>query len=301
MVLGGLNPEVRLDGLSGAIGGNGGTGGTDGDGIGVAADGAGGVGIRFLSDSGVAMIAGTVTGGMSGDGVTRANAITFAGSNNTLLLNNGYSITGNVVADGGGDALVLGGTSDASFDISKVGAAAQYRGFESFRKTGTSTWTLLNTTSAVTDWTISAGTLRVGSDGALGGTSSALVLDGGTLQFSSLFTLDATRDISIGDGGGTIDLMTNPMQIDQGITGTGGLTITSDDFTSSILLLNGVNTYTGDTTIDSGQHCRQCLCHFRPFCRCRYGAGQSYEYRRIGWRGNGAQLYRACGDAACGR
>src|SRR5262249_56965079 len=122
------------------------------------ANGAGGVAIV---GSGLTVInSGTITGGISGGG-TQANAITFTGGTNTLELRAGSTITGNVVAFSAADTLALGGTANASFDVSQIGSSAQYQGFGLFQKTGTSTWTLTGTTSTVTSWAINGGTLAV--------------------------------------------------------------------------------------------------------------------------------------------
>jgi autotransporter-associated beta strand protein len=106
---------------------------------------------------------GSISGGLAGDGVTRANAITFTGGTNTLQLQAGYSFSGNVVDQTGNGTLQFGGSTNptASFDVSLIGAAAQYRGFASFEKTGASTWTLSGTNSAALPWSIAAGTLLV--------------------------------------------------------------------------------------------------------------------------------------------
>jgi hypothetical protein len=67
-----------------------------------------------------------------------ANAITFAGTGNTLILEDGYSFTGTVAA-GGSDTLTLGGTTNSAFNASDIGS--QYTGFSSFIKNDSSTWT----------------------------------------------------------------------------------------------------------------------------------------------------------------
>jgi hypothetical protein len=58
--------------------------------------------------------------------------------------------------------------------VSKIGAAAQYQGFGVFQKIGTSTWTLTNTTAAITGWNITQGTLAVSADNNLGAASGRL-------------------------------------------------------------------------------------------------------------------------------
>jgi hypothetical protein len=45
---------------------------------------------------------GMIEGGLGGDGVTRANAITFAGGSNKLILKNGSSLIGNIEIDNAG-------------------------------------------------------------------------------------------------------------------------------------------------------------------------------------------------------
>ena len=140
-------------------GGNGGAAGAaSGEGI-AGTPGAGGVGIV---GAGLTIIdSNTISGGLGGDGVTRADAIDFTGGTNTLTLEAGYSIVGNVVAYSTADTLALGGTGTATFDVSLIGASAQYEGFGVFEKTGTSTWSLTGTTTAATAWTIYGGTLAL--------------------------------------------------------------------------------------------------------------------------------------------
>src|SRR4051812_20687351 len=58
---------------------------------------------------------GTITGGLSGDGLARANAISFSNSGNVLELRAGSNITG-TVAGSGSDTLRLGGSANSGFD-----------------------------------------------------------------------------------------------------------------------------------------------------------------------------------------
>ncbi|HXE30143.1 MAG TPA: autotransporter domain-containing protein, partial [Stellaceae bacterium] len=206
--------------------------------------GAGGAGISG-SDLTITT-AGSIAGGLGGDGVTQANAITFTGGTNSLALQSGYSITGNVVGTGN-DTLALGGTANATFDVSNIGAAAQYQGFSTFQKIGTSTWTLTNTTTAVTPWTISAGVLNASSDAALGDTGGTLTLNGGTLQFGAAFNMPS-RNISLGASGGTFDTNGFTIAIGAGIAGSGGLTKNG----AGTLNLGAPNSYTGGTTVNAG-------------------------------------------------
>ena len=126
--------------------------------------------------SGLTVInSGSITGGSAGGGGAQANAITFSGGTNVLELRSGSTINGNIVAvSGGSDVLRLGGSANATFDTAQIGAAAQYRNFAAFEKTGASTWTLSNTTAATTPWTITSGTLAISSDANLGSAAGEL-------------------------------------------------------------------------------------------------------------------------------
>jgi outer membrane autotransporter protein len=136
--------------------------------------GAGGAGIV---GAGLTVInGGTIMGGMSGDGTTRANAITFTGGSNTLELRRGFAFVGNVVGTGA-DTLRLGGTANSKFNVSTIGAAAQFQGFGAFQKTGSSTWTLQGTNAGALPWTVSGGTLVVNGNLA----NSPFTVNGGTL------------------------------------------------------------------------------------------------------------------------
>lgn len=150
--------------IQGGIGGSAGTGETAGspgggghgvrlgDGASLTNDGmiqggngaVGGVGVR---GSGVSIVnAGNIAGGFASDGTTRANAILFSGGTNALTLESGAIMTGNVVAASTGDTLAVGGNTNASFDLSQVGASAQFQGFGIFAKSGSSTWMLTGPT-----------------------------------------------------------------------------------------------------------------------------------------------------------
>jgi hypothetical protein len=148
-----------IQGGNGGAGGLGGlsAGGTNGT---AGSAGAGGVGISGASLT--ITNSGTIAGGLSGDGTTRANAITFTGGTNSLTLQAGSTIIGNVVAFSTADTLALGGTTNSTFNMSLVGS--QYQGFGTFAKTGTSTGTLTGGPSAsALNWNIQSGTLALGA------------------------------------------------------------------------------------------------------------------------------------------
>jgi uncharacterized protein with beta-barrel porin domain len=128
---------------------------------------------------------GITTAGVGGSSVFNAGtisgvtaAIRFVGAGNTLTLAQGSVITGNVLGTGS-DTFQLGGTGTATFDVSQIGAAAQYRGFGTFNKIDSSTWTLTGTSTFAGPINVDGGTLSV--NGNVTSASGVTVNAGGTL------------------------------------------------------------------------------------------------------------------------
>lgn len=243
---GGAAGNTHLAGINGASGSPGlqGVNGIQGT------DGAGGVGI-FSSGSSSITTSGVISGGLSGDGITRANAVELSGSNNILTLVSGYRFVGNVMSYGG-DTLSLAGDADSRFSVNSIASISpsswaentQYYGFSNYIKAGSGTWTLTDTTTALTPWSINSGTLSVSSDGNLGAAGGSLTFAGGTLQNTEEFS--TARDIFL-NGSGSFQTLNN-LTVTGLISGSGELTKTG----SAALILTGNNTYTGGTTISSG-------------------------------------------------
>ncbi|MGJ5205591.1 autotransporter domain-containing protein [Bradyrhizobium sp. HKCCYLR20261] len=182
---------------------------------------------------------------LSGDPLFDANAITFTGGSNVLEIWASSLINGNVVGTGS-DTFRLGGAANGTFDVSSIGGSAQYQGFSSFVKTGTSTWTLTGTTAAVTPWAINQGTLAVSSDANLGAASGGLSFGGGTLQVLAGFS--SSRNITLNAGGGSFDTNGYNATLSGTISGSGGLT----KFGTGVLTLSGITSYAGDTLVSGG-------------------------------------------------
>jgi outer membrane autotransporter protein len=197
---------------------------------------AGGVGI--VGTNATVINAGTITGGKNAAG-TNADAIQFIGGVNSLEIRAGSTITGNVVAFSTADTLKLGGAGDSNLDVSAIGAGAKYQGFGQYQKTGSSTWTLMGTSTAAMPWTVQQGTLAVdgsmanssfavdaGSALTVGGTvaDSSITANGGTVAVaaggsvaSSPFTVNAGSTLTVD---GTID--GSPVTVNGGTVGVGG-------------------------------------------------------------------------------
>ena len=183
--------------------------------------------------------------------LSQADAIDLSGGDNKLILENGYSFIGNVVsssgtgsgAANGGDTLALGGSTNSTFKLAEVVAAApthwdgtaQYVGFNTFQKVGSSTWTVTGSAGAAFDGgiTVSGGTLQLGTGNAPASISgsNAIVSEGtmlsGTGTFAAPTTIDAGATLSPGHEGDPGTLAVNGSlgmygTLDIGIDGTGG-------------------------------------------------------------------------------
>ncbi len=202
----------------------------------------GDTGVEADSGGSTIFTAGTITG-FSG------NAIVLGGGGNTLTLGPGFAMNGNVLG-AGSDTLQLGGTGTATFDLNQVGPAAQYRGFTTFNKVDTSTWTVTGTADFTGGTSVLAGTLIVGGslhntgatftiggnstvDLQVGGSPSATTLNvgPGTLQLSGSTAL--TGDIAM--SGGTLRSL---------ISGTLSTNLTFNTLTSSVVSAGAGQTLT---------------------------------------------------------
>ncbi|WP_145998505.1 autotransporter outer membrane beta-barrel domain-containing protein [Caulobacter flavus] len=207
--------------------------------------GIGGAGVRGAD---ITLVnAGAITGGNRQLG-GRANAVWFTGGVNSLEIWSTSTITGNVQAFSAADRLILGGATNASFDVSLIGAAAQYRGFGGFEKTGASTWTLTGTNAGVTPWTLREGVLAITDDAALGDAAGALTFDGGAL--STTGSLAMARDAVMASTGrliiaNAIDTLT----LNGDLSGAGGLT---KEGLGSLVLTGDNSAFTGVLTNQAG-------------------------------------------------
>ncbi|MBR0713803.1 autotransporter domain-containing protein [Bradyrhizobium liaoningense] len=162
------------------------------------------VGILTLNNSGtISGHTGIIADGLGagyGTSIVNSGAITGAtvaiqltGSGNTLTLAPGSVISGTVQA-GGTDTFQLGGAGAATFDISKFGGAAQYQGFSTFNKVGTSVWTLTGTSTFAGPIDVNGGTLAVNGD--LSSVGSVNANHGGTLS-----GVGTVMDVAVNSGG----------------------------------------------------------------------------------------------------
>jgi uncharacterized protein with beta-barrel porin domain len=227
-------------------GGNGGAGGVGGAGNG--ANGAGGVGV--IGSDLTINNSGTIRGGLNGDGVTRANAITFGGGTNTI--NFGAATSGLI-----GNVGITAGTVQMNAASGGTAVANSITGGGALIQNSVNTLTLSSANSYTGGTTISQGTLALSGTGTLGNVANATTVNGASV----VLDLGATTQTQNGgitlQGGGTIQngtlssSGTFAMQsgsVSAVLTGVGGMSKT----TAGTVVLSSVNTYSGLTTVNGG-------------------------------------------------
>jgi autotransporter-associated beta strand protein len=203
-------------------------------GIRLAADNASGVArvLTFKADSGDASILVNNT--------VSANVTVGTGTQGSITLENNLIVTTNNST----------GTLFISKPINETGGA------KNLTKEGIGVLNLNSINTFTGKTTVNGGVLQIDGDDRLGTAPGSVVADqltlnGGTLRTFAAFTMDDKRGITLGAGGGSIDVTTGNLTYSGIITGNGGLTI-SGDTNDRALVLGGANDYTGSTTISSG-------------------------------------------------
>ena len=181
----------------------------------------------------------------------------FANAANTVNINAGninaagleFDVTGYTInGTGAGNTLTLMGNHTLNVvnatDTATINAPIA--GTAGLSKIGSGTLVLGGTNTYTGGTTITAGTLQVSADAALGGAGSAVVLAGGTLASgvtTSGGTLALTRGIT---GSGSLSVAANTTLSTSGVVNTGALTLTGG---GTVLLTN-----TGSNTADQSNH-----------------------------------------------
>ncbi len=212
--------------------------------------GAGGVGVVSTGGSTISNL-GLIAGGLSADGTTQADAINFSGGGNKIILQTGYTFTGNVVSTSGttnGDTLALGGTSNTSggntFSLNTVGSNAQFRGFSNFAKEDISSWTL--TGIGAGNWNVAAGTLNFADAMAL--TGAVTVANGATLNSGNSSVIGSVSN------GGLLTLSAGKtLSINGSFTNTGTFRTTLTDTAVGKVIATGNVAVGGNLFVDAAQ------------------------------------------------
>ncbi|MDQ0251333.1 outer membrane autotransporter protein [Sphingomonas kyeonggiensis] len=207
--------------------------------------GAGGMGVVGAEHGGSTIInSGIIRGGVNASS-QRNLAIGLFGDNNRLELRAGSYMDGGVVVQAGGvnNVFALGGSIDDTFDVSQIGEPVifiYYKGFDTYEKSGTSSWTLTGTGNQ--DWRITGGNL-------IGDTNSL----GGNLTFTSapLTSVVAFNQSFDGSYAGTISDTGTMLKM-----GSGAITLTGSSSVDWAINQGGViadaNHFTGNAKILAG-------------------------------------------------
>ncbi|OAS97395.1 autotransporter outer membrane beta-barrel domain-containing protein, partial [Achromobacter xylosoxidans] len=211
--------------------------------------------------------AGTITGALNGPAGTRAAAIQFGGTGNTLTLLTGSNIVGGLLFDAGAtatisashagltlgnDVILTDAASGVAFSSATSGLtfAGVISGAGSVSVQGSRVLTMTGVNTYTGTTTIDSGaTLALTGGGSVAASSG--VTSNGTLDISATTSGASVASLAGGGrvalGGRTLTL-TNASGVFSGvIDGAGGLVLSSGTQT-----LSGVNTYTGATTINGG-------------------------------------------------
>lgn len=245
----------------------------------------GGSSLIDKTGSGTLVIDGQISGigtGISVQGtLVLNNANTFGGGSGSVLLSNGTLVAGdnNALSTARITTTYATGTLSANKDVTlannfslstgsdlavdtaghqisltgKIQANSGGGSAARLIKNGAGTLTLSGSNTYVGGTVLNQGALSVSSDSNLGDVNGGLTFDGGELKFGSDFDLSTSRAINLSVGGGTIDTAGNESTIRRAISGSGGLTVKdSSNSANGMLTLEGMNDYTGATTIADG-------------------------------------------------
>jgi len=179
-------------------------------------------------------------------GAVSATGIQFA--------SDGYKLSGDIltlVADKsspGPVELRVGDGSAASAGW-KAGIANVIAGSDGVVKTGGGTLVMSAVNTYTGGTTVRGGTLEISDNANLGANTNALTLDAGALRIASGLPFTLTHALTLGAGGGTLDVTGGLVTINQVVDGAGGLSVTG---AAGTLNISAPNTYAGITTLQGG-------------------------------------------------
>lgn len=170
-------------------------------------------------------------------------AVTISGAQ---FATDGYVINDGVITTSTADTQIRvgDGTTEGAKYVATINS--QIAGSGGIDKTDAGTLILNGANNYSGGTQISAGTLQVSADNNLGQSGTGLAFNGGTLRYGSAF--DTGRAVNLQSGGGTVDTNGNNVAMNGVLSGDGALTKTG----SGTLTLNSDNTYTGVTTLSGG-------------------------------------------------
>jgi autotransporter-associated beta strand protein len=213
--------------------------------------------------SGTITISGGTLDNTSGSAVTLSN-------NNTQSWNGDFSFTGTNNLNLGTGAVALGASRTVTVNGGNLTVGGVISGSSfSLTKAGAGSLTLSGANTYTGGTTLSAGTLNINSASAIG--SGSFTISGGTLNNTSGssvtlstnnaqtwngdFAFTGTNDLNLGNGAVTLGA-SRTVTVNGGILTVGGIISGSSlgltKAGGGTLILGGVNTYTGATTVSGG-------------------------------------------------
>lgn len=185
------------------------------------------------SVSGTNSWGGVVTLAAASEIQTDAGSLTISGAIN--------SANQSLTIDGAGNTTLAGAIGLGSGTLTKLGA-------------GNLTLSSANTYTGSTN--IDGGRIIISADNRLGSapgaaTANHLTFDGGTLESTASFTLNANRGVTIDSGGGTFDINSGRTVTYNGIVAGSG-TLNKNDVGTFVLGGATTNTHTGDINVNAG-------------------------------------------------
>ena len=184
----------------------------------------------------------TLNTGSSGSQVV---TLTVAGTNTYNL----GGLAGADALDIAGNSLSVGSNNaDSTFSGNLTGTG-------NLTKQGSGTLILSGTNTYSGKTAINGGTISINADSRLGTAPGSVIADqlslnGGTLAITTGFTMSTNRGITLGAGGGTINVATSETLAYGGVIAGSGNALAKTG--SGTLSLSGINAYTGTTTISAG-------------------------------------------------
>ena len=221
-------------------------------------------GTVILTGTGSYLDAGWIWDNWSGTGSTGKVALTvnMGGGGVQILSGGNITYTGATTVNAGtlmlsdttAFASAITNSSTVAFNAASgftLGASVPLAGAGTYNKIGAGTLTLSGANTYTGTTTLSAGTLALGSGGAIGSTGN-IGFSGGTLQFSASNTTDYSARISSGTSASAVAIDTNSQTVTfaTGFSSgqSGGLT----KLGAGTLTLSGASSNTGTTTVAAG-------------------------------------------------
>ena len=222
------------------IGGNGGAGGAGPGGTGsVGAGAAGIVGANINIVNG-----GTVSGGLAGDGVTRAASIAFTSGTNTLQF-------GAATAGLTGDINIQAGSVDFNQTALTTAVSSNITGAGSVIKSNNGQIALSGANSYTGSTTVNGGTLAGAATNTFSATSATTINAGGTLNLGGF--AQTINSVTLAGGtltsGGLNGAVTSTGGTLNSVNVGGAMTLTVNSGTTNV---TGTNAFTGATTVNGG-------------------------------------------------